>query len=397
MATTDDPGWTPLAGVVAVATISVLPVFLTGALAVQIRSDLDVSVFEVGVASAAFFATAAIVSVLAGSVTERLGAVRAMRLAAGIDVVALAGIAAFVESAYVLVTFLALAGVANAVAQPAANLYLARVVPRSRQGTAFGVKQSAVPAATLLGGLAVPALALTMGWRWGFGLAAAAAVAFVVAPPGRRSAALAAGAGRAGRDTSLAPLAVLALGGGLAAASGSTLGVFLVSGAVDAGIGEGGAGLLFAGSSTLGLAVRVAMGVLTDRRHGRNLRSVAILLALGAFGYVALSTAVPAGIVVGALIAFGAGWSWPGLFVLAVVRTNPGAPAAASGIVRTGTSTGAVVGPLAFGLVVEHAAYDVAWNTMAACSLAAAAIVVLGRRLLLRDRERRATPLVGED
>jgi 4-diphosphocytidyl-2-C-methyl-D-erythritol kinase len=45
---------------------------------------------------------------------------------------------------------------------------LARRVEVARRATAFAVKQSAIPAAMLLGGLAVPALALTVGWRWAF-------------------------------------------------------------------------------------------------------------------------------------------------------------------------------------------------------------------------------------
>src|SRR5690606_19508698 len=35
-----------------------------------------------------------------------------------------------------------------------------------RQGIAFGIKQSAIPLATLLGGIAVPAITLSVGWRW---------------------------------------------------------------------------------------------------------------------------------------------------------------------------------------------------------------------------------------
>ena len=42
---------------------------------------------------------------------------------------------------------------------------MADQVPLDRQGLAFGIKQSAIPAAMLVSGLALPLLALPLGWR----------------------------------------------------------------------------------------------------------------------------------------------------------------------------------------------------------------------------------------
>src|SRR3712207_8300789 len=91
-------------------------------------------------------------------------------------------------------------------------------------------------------------------------------------------------------------------------------------------------------------------------------------------------------LVLGTLLAFGAGWGWPGLFNFAVVLTNPGAPAAATGITQTGASGGAALGPLVFGLVVEATSYDVAWLVSGAIALAALAAILVARSLLLRGR-----------
>jgi len=88
----------------------------------------------------------------------------------------------------------------------------------------------------------------------------------------------------------------------------------------------------------------------------------------------------------GALLAFGAGWGWPGLFNFAVVKTSPGAPAAATGITQTGASSGAAFGPLLFGFVVEAASYEAAWTVSAAVALAALATILAGRAMLLRGR-----------
>jgi MFS family permease len=106
---------------------------------------------------------------------------------------------------------------------------------------------------------------------------------------------------------------------------------------------------------------------------------------------VLLATGESGLIVPGVLLAFGAGWGWPGLFNFAVVKTNPGAPAAATGITQTGASGGAAFGPLVFGLLVEAASYHVAWLVSGAIALVALVTILIGRRRLLRDR-RAETP-----
>jgi predicted MFS family arabinose efflux permease len=92
--------------------------------------------------------------------------------------------------------------------------------------------------------------------------------------------------------------------------------------------------------------------------------------------------------VAGTVIAFVAGWGWPGIFNFAVVKTNPEAPAAATGITQTGASTGAAAGPLIFGVMVALFSYGAAWMTCALLAVAALTAILVGRRMLLRDRER---------
>lgn len=376
----------PLAGAVAVATVGVLPLFLTGSLAVQIKGDLDFGASGLGLATASFFGTGAAVSAVGGRLGEALGPVRTMRLTVATGGLVMAGIAAAADSLVRLVVLLALGGLANAVAQPATNLYLARVVPADRQGLAFGVKQAAIPAAGLLGGLAVPLVAQTVGWRWAFVVGAAGALLLSLVGPVSRGDGTFVRGRRGPGDTALRPLLVLALGGGFGAAAAASLGVFLASGAVDVGLGESGAGYLVAGSSVVGLGARMVTGARADRRGTRHLPVVATMMALGVAGFAALALGIPPLFVLGAPIAYAAGWGWPGLFMLAIVRLNPGAPGTATGITQTGTSAGSVVGPVAFGLLVEHHSYSVAWAAGGASLLVAAATITVGRRLVLRAR-----------
>lgn len=381
-----DPGTRSVArasvGAVSVATITVLPLSLAGALAVQVGQDLHVSAAALGAASSAFFGAATLMSPLAGGVVSRIGARSTMRLSLGLVGGVLVAVGLAAHSLPGLLLLLAVGGAGNALAQPATNLYLAQRVVPGRQGTAYGIKQSAIPAAGLLAGLAVPVLALTVGWRWAFALFALPAVLLAVRTPGGDELPGWSGPSGPPRRLPRRVLLVLAVGAGLGAASAGPLGIFLVSGAVHAGWGEAQAGLLFAAASTGGVAARLLSGVRADRRGERHLEVIAAMLVLGALGFAALATGSPGLFAVGSLLAFALGWGWPGLFVLSVVQLSPADPAAATALTQTGTSAGAVVGPLAFGLLVERASYAVAWSAAAVGLLLAAGVVLAGRRML---------------
>jgi MFS family permease len=384
------PERTALAAVVAVVTSGVLPAFLTGALSVQIRRDLDFGEAALGAAMACFFAGAAATSAVLGRAAERLGPELSMRLSASLSAASLLVIAVAARSFQSLVIVLAVGGVANALSQPAANLFIARRVDPSRLGIALAVKQASVVGATLLGGLAVPTIALTIGWRWAFVAGAALAVVGAVAVPHGPDRRASAGVSRPDRsgDSAFAALAVLAAGVGLGAAAAGTLGTFLVNAGVEADLSEGSAGLLVAGGSATVIVVRLIAGARADRRQGGNLPIVAAMLALGAIGYLLYATETKAMLIAASPLTFACGWGWPGLFNLAVVRANPQAPGLASGVTQTGTYIGAVAGPLAFGALAESRSFAAAWSLAAACSLAAAVAMIAGRRLLIRQRLR---------
>ena len=378
--------WRPVLLAVAVATAGVLPAFLTGGLAVQMREEFGFGVAALGLAVAAFFVCSSLVSAVMGRLVERIGSRQGMRLSAIGSAASLLGIALLAESWAGLVACLVLGGLANAVSHPATHLSLAREVPACRQGLSFGVKQAAIPAATLLAGLAVPGISLTLGWRWAFagGAALALAVASLVpeasgSTPRRRER-------TREKDARVAPLLLLALGIGLGSTAATPLGAFIVESSVAAGLRVETAGLLLALGSAVNIVVRVLFGHLADGMSGGRLRLVAAMLGIGVAGFALLATGESGLIVPGALLAFGAGWGWPGLFNFAVVKTSPGAPAAATGITQTGASGGAALGPLVFGLVAEVTSYDVAWLGSGAMALAALVAILAGRRMLLRDR-----------
>lgn len=416
---------------VAATTIGTLPVFLLGALAVLVRADLGFSESQLGGAASAFFASSAVASVPAGRAAQRWGARATTVTGTALAGIALAGVALAVGSWPPLVALLVVGGAGNALAQIGSNLGLAQHVPPERQGLAYGVKQSAIPTATLLGGLAVPVVGLTIGWRWAFGVAAIAPVAYALLAPrdvppgavalhgvaaaGAPSAGHRAGGGpprRAGgrparprTDTPTRALVVLACGVGTAAAGANAFGAFLVESAVDVGLAPGTAGLVFAAGSAVGIAGRLLAGWRADHRDGRHLPVVAGQLAVGSVGLALLAVASAAWgpgaattalVILGTLLGFGLGWSWPGLFTFAVVRLNRGAPAAATSITQAGVFAGGALGPLAFGTTVELASYTAAWAGAAAALVVAAGLVLAGRRQVLAGLPRAGDGLAPE-
>lgn len=372
---------------VSVTIMGVLPPFLVGALAVQLRADLGIGLGALGLATAALFAVSGSLSRAFGALVQRVGSGRGMAVAALLSSASLAGVG-LAWSYPVLVAALVVGGIGNAFAQPAANMRISELVPGRSLGLAFGIKQSSIPAATLLGGLAVPGIALLIGWRWAPGVAALVALG-VAAWASRASPVEARGDGTEEPDRGLprGGLLVLTIGAGLGAAAATSLGVFLVDSGVAAGLSHAHAGLLFAAASLLGLGNRIGIGWLADRRPRQShYLVIATLLTCGACGYGLLSFGAPLVFVLGALLGYGAGWAWTGLFHFAVVKDNRLSAASATGFVQTGLSLGAAGGPLTFGAIAELTSYRTAWLATAALSLAGALAIQAGRRMVRRSR-----------
>ncbi|MFA9444874.1 MFS transporter [Egicoccus sp. AB-alg6-2] len=369
-----------------------LPVYMLGGLSVQMGAELGFGTRELGLATTIYFAVSAVGSAPAGRFVQRSGAYRGIVATAALSGLALLGIAGLATSWTTLVGMLVVAGIGNAFAQPAANLLLASEVPSGSQGLFFGIKQSAVPITTLLAGVSVPLVGLTIGWRWAFVMVAAGSVALPLLAPRSASRSRPRGRGRSDPSAPAAtvdrlPLAVLAAGAMLGAAAANSIGVFLVSSAVDAGFADSTAGYLLAMGSVLGIVTRVIVGALADRREGAHVNRVAAMLVAGSLGFALLAVATPAILfLVGTVIAFVAGWGWNGLFTFAVVRSYPHAAATATGLTQTGLWLGGMIGPLVFGTVAAATTFAVAWSVAGGVMLTAAAVCMLGRRMILQAK-----------
>ncbi len=370
----------------------ILPAFLTGAMAVQIREDLAMSDFELGLGIGSFFVGSASGSMVLGRLAERLGPRTAIRLGLTTTIASNVVIAAAANGPRSLIAILAVAGLANALTQPAINLLLVRVIDPGRLGTVMALKQSGMPGAALVGGLAVPVVALTVGWRAGYLLAALTALAAMAlsatieelpAEPDlddrHESADRPTGSSRPKPDLGGPMLLLMAAVGVLGGGSANILVGYLVSGAVDAGIAPGPAGLLLTFGAALGICSRLIHGWLADRNRFDVLRRVIVLFVIGGVGMFGLTLHSPTAYLVATPLAFAAGWAWPGLFNLVVVNANRSAPAAATGITQTGVYVGSLISPILAGVLIERSGYWSAWLLAAGSLMGSAALAAIVR------------------
>jgi MFS family permease len=369
----------------AVTVTALLPVFLTGAMAVQLTEELAFGSAGLGLAVAAFRFGGASTSLFLGRLADQLGAMRTIRLSALVAAIAALGIALTVNRLATLVLWLAIGGSALALAQPGANRLLAAVVDPRKLGTAFGFKQSAPPIASLLSGAAVPIIAITVGWRWAFVLAAVAAISLLLAtsspPPKVKDV-------EATTKTKREPLphrlvlVLLALGFGLGTSTSSAVTTFYVASAASAGSSPAFAGTVLAVASFGAIGARIAAGVISDRLFTGHLTMCAALVAVGSAGIALLATGSPTWMSVGLAIALMGNWGFNGVFWFALVRSWPDAPGRITGAVSPGGLLGSTLGPLLIGFVIAATSYRTAWVSVTAVGLLAATTLALGGRRL---------------
>lgn len=377
----------------ALTTLGAIPPFLVGAQAVLMQRALGFGAAGLGMAVSTFFAVAALATVVGGGAFERRSRAFGLVVAGSLVAVGGLGVALVVRDWPGLVVAMAVLGAGNAACQGTSNATVGTALPPHRRGLGFGVKQSAVPAAIMFGGLAVPTTSAVLGWRSTFvvtgslgilvaltGFVCHRAPSRVHSPTARASSA---GAPRG-------PLLLCGVSIAFASSSANFLGAYLASWGHGIGLSIGQAGLLMAAGSASSILVRVVVGHRADQRHGGNLSVVALQMFVGGvcLAFIALLPQVWAVVLFGVL-AFGLGWSWPGLLLYAVARVGRDAPGQASSVVQAGAFAGGALGPLLLGLVVERISFQGAWAVAALSFVVASGLTLVARAGFRRDLVRR--------
>jgi predicted MFS family arabinose efflux permease len=367
-----------------VMAVSMLQLFLIGALGPLLVEEVGISRAELGLTTTAGFGVAAVLSLRAGRWVDRVGARRCTVALLLLAATALALIGA-APGTLMLLAAVALGGLPQALANPATNKVILAVVDPAHRGTVTGWKQSGVQLGAFAAGLPLAALAAWTGWRGAVWTAATVAAcialwavrALPADPPRAVRPAVDLPRGRVG---GLALFSFL-LGCGLAAIT-TYLALF---GTQELGLAPVVAAWAVALLGITGIAGRVGW----SRRAGRTGRPAALLvpLAAGASG---------AGLLLWAA-SWAASWApplvWAGAaaagafavaanavtMVIVLKQADPRTAGRDSALVSSGFFAGYAAGPPLFALMVEAVGYGPGWLLVAA-QFGAAALVALSLR-----------------
>lgn len=368
------------AGVAAVTVLTSLPVFLPGAANGLICAELGWSSVRTGAILAAYW----LASLTGAFLSKRAALPRALErtLAVALAGTCLGLFAAAVAPMAGLWISSVVGGTAYGYTQPHTNaLLMRRCAPRLRP-FAFGLKQAAVPAATLMASGAMPLLAGPVGWRAVF-LAAAVPCALgsvLLARKGSSdgpSAVAAPGGSEPLRGN--VHLLALSCAGFFGAMVGNGLGGFLVLALTARGASLSTAGAVATSGAALNIVIRLAAGWLVGRRPRAAWGALTGLFLAGAAGTALLTHPDPTAATVGALLAYGGGWGWAGLVHYVIGLPYPGREQRATAYSQMGVSLGAAAGPLICGLLFAAGRPAAAWWALTAAGAAAAACVLLAR------------------
>ena len=366
--------------------LAALPFFLVGGLAVQIRGDLGFDEAALGAAVTFGFAAGALAAPFGGRLADRLGPRTSLVTGAALSVLASLGIGLLADTWGLLVLFLIVTGLGIAFTDPGLAILVGRAIRPERQGLAFGIKEASIPAATLAAGLAVPLIALTVGWRWAFAIGLLPLLVVVVLLPRvvRGSEVSNFSTGSIAGDVLPTPRRRALLLSGAAAALGtaaaSGVGVFLTESAVAMGVEPGNAGILLAVGSIVGVVARISAGVAADRTGGPQFKLISIMLAGGAVTMALGGTGGTALLILGTVGAFTGGWAWTGIFFLSLIKTSPATPGAVAGIGTFSLGVGNSSGPILFGLIAQNASFGAAWLAAGIAAGVAAVVMEAARR-----------------
>jgi MFS family permease len=377
------PAGSVAVGVVA-TVLSVFPPFLLGALSPVVRDELGFDVLGLGIAVASFYLTASATAFLTGqySLVERIGVRRSLFWGVALGGLSMASMVWFVDDIIGVCFVMAMAGATNGITQPAATLAMARYVPQHRLGLALGVKQAALPASTLLAGIAVGVIAVIGEWQIAFIAGAVLALIFVflaILTDVPKS-------GISARPRPIiqvdlitprfTPLLVRAIiTSFLASIASNSMRVFYVESAVNSGESLATAGLLLSIASTTAIITRFVGGWRADYSSRNPMILAGLLMLAGSLGY-ALSAFFEGttAIAIAGILGIAGGWGWSGLINLAVVNEQPTQAAAVSAYIHFSTLAGSLVGPVLFGFIITMSSFPVAWAITAVIGLIAALI-----------------------
>jgi sugar phosphate permease len=337
-------------------------------LAPALRDRYGLSLGETGALLAASLAGSTVSMIPWGILTDRAGErpVLATGLGAcGISLLA----AAEVRSYWALLVLILLSGLTGASVSAATGRAVMQWFPPTRRGFALGIRQTAIPLGGLLSALVLAHLTPPWGFRT-LGIVclvgAALGVALVREGPQLDEPGELAGGWRAMLERRLW---LLSLGSGLLLTPQICLVGFAVLFLHDRrDMSAASAALVLAGIQLLGVALRITVGLWSDRAASRivPLRQIALACVVLCLVTTALTTAPLAVLVPVLIVTGGLGMSWNSLsFTATAEMAGAARSGSALGFQQTILNTTAAVLPPAFGFIVGATGWTLGFGLVA--------------------------------
>ena len=348
---------------------------------------------HIGVFTAVVYAAACLSTGMSGGPVRRYGAIRVSQAALLIGAAGLALLAS--ASIWLGLIGAVFIGVGYGPMTPASSHILIRQTPPARRALVFSIKQTGVPLGGALAGLVVPPLAIPFGWRGAaLVIAAVGALLAVACEPLHKSLDDDADPMAAGGSHILTAINLvlgepglrrLALASLAYSAMQLCISAFVVNFLTEhAAMALIAAGVVMAVLQAAGIVGRIVWGWTADRLVSARQALSMLGLAIGATGALLalVGPAWPMTLVLVVAAALGAvALGWNGVFLAEVARlAPPGSAGMATGGALALTFIGALLGPPAFGAVVDFTgSYRIAFF-IAAAAAAISGLAVSRRR-----------------
>lgn len=352
-------------------TSTLLPGTL-GVLSTFILDEFSISKSVYGLA----FATYALVGGLSSIHIGELADKNARRVMAGLFISSVLGVVgAALAPSYILLLFaMALGGLALGAGNPVTNKIVAEHVPTERRGLVIGFKQAGPPLGIFLAGVALPPLAVALGWRTAVGLIVVVPLTGLVATgllsAPWRTGGFALGEARVlDKEVRSVVRWLTAIGFGVAMGSSSLIAFLPLFAQEAVGMRPTAAGVVTAAMGLAGALGRIVWGAL----GGRFRRPSTALLIITSIATVSV-------LVVNLSSSLGSTWLWVGAvgsgssllawhavaWLVIIDRVDMSAVGRASGVMQMGSTIGSAAGAPLAGVILDLSdSYALTWSVVA--------------------------------
>jgi MFS family permease len=369
--------------VVAITVFTAFPVFYPGAINELLQQEFEVQPYVIGFLFSLFW----FASILGANFNRRLQG-RIMLKYSLFKVLIATAFAVIIMSLGLLVGLgigVLISGWLYGYSQPLTNQLITDNCDHKIRGLVFGVKQASIPLATLIAGISL-SLIILIGWKMflfviGIVMLGYSFLFYTSTPNSSKN--LSPMSNHTFQvDRELKMMACVGLLGG---AIGNSLGAYLISSLVMQNIDLVIAGIIVSIGAILNIVVRIVAGMLVDRSNINAYYLLTSMFVSGVIGALLIITNIDYFVIIGAVLAYGAGWGWPGVLHYTVSKQYIGYEGKVTSITQMGVSTGSALGPLLFGLLFVFVHPYVAWAVFASFGLLASILLM---KLGVKQREK---------